>query len=1435
MGFDLSSLKPNATREDYRKLRLSNQPVADVPQAPTPDETAFEDRADFMFGGKEGSPAVENRLFDVLKAPRQRYFDSQSIRNRVPGDKGLNKAVDWMEEQRREAMSSGATEAQSRIAQAYRNANPQFKENVPDREVYRQLIENHPNLKGRTDLTEEDKANYIRHALNMPDEDMPARDERGWVQKAWEGTRNVVGGLVTGMINRAATPYHTAPVSQQYRDVHKEIETLRDQYRAAAARNQDLNSPELMAIQKQLEAKMDQFVNLEAAQNFNNDIFTNEAIGWGLIASGEGALAEGGELLAPAVARSRAAQVALRGVAEFGEKIPGKSWLRPLGKWMTKWVAKPAAKGAVDMALFETPRALTFAEDDPGTVGERIGHAALGGAITVPLLHPVFGALGVAARYAIDTSVSRVLAAGGAERAAADLLGSHLKTDVPLVDVVPPHRLAALLVEQKFGPGVSRRQGGQAVAALLTRLLDERKYDPQQLAEKRAFIENDLPGILEKFKFDPDKSVEDEAVRIVQEHLREQGAAAGLSGAGLEQYVRNATGELDRLTLVMDKMNRELSAAGKKPAAAIAVAPGTDPVVPADPTPVAPGATHNVGVGTASDLLPKFVTDPHTGNNYPIAGYLGREGAPTATLVELYNGTNEDANPELKEALWRELYRRENGGKLPGTDTKATVKAVEPPSWRGGKKPEPLPIDTPAPGETPGDTPGTVNQDVVDLDVTIDGQYQRTNGSESHGQVHAATHRSNLADMIGDMLDIIISNKEAGATVAAMRDTARRVLLTLKFKPNGELTAVRQADGTIQYVELEQFLTDFINKVIDQKKYENPSWGQGWKPRPEVPVEAPLPTPEVDNGNMHVRDIKENLRVRNGRISRDETNIMPSAAPPHSPTRHQMIADAFHDMPTVPDPKDEAATRASYDALNREVRQQYQAILDAGYKIEVVEHDPYKNSQEMRDDIKNNRRLKVLAAPEGHHPYMSKEDTEMFRAVHDFFGHAAEGHQFGVNGEEGAFHVHASMFSPEALGAMHTETRAQNAWFHYGPYRHLPVGERPFAPQKAGILPRELWMDGLNPSDRLTVHQALIYDRINKGPRPAPGIDWNAGNGNHHLSATDENQDAWTRYASAQRIARENSEMEAQKAAREALRQKGIDDAAAAEQQRVVESAWRRARQVDAERTSRPARIAQERRLRNVARTMQTQQRYVDLGATDTPPAPRQKAEAYDAGLEEYRNLVLGHHDRMQTADDETLAQNGYWRNPQTGEAEPSPYAQAQLAQRREIARRGQRLLYSFGESPKTPKGQPIKNTYLIDGNRTHVLLNEGGDAVRVGGKGGRVTPSALSEVIRKSHAHAVAVEVSLTPVTVKGKKPEFDAARIDYLTKLGFYVREKSPGEMVFRMDPPPPEGSTLSPEQALQLSSADVATAGRLANLPADKAFVLMGASAPGSPLVP
>jgi hypothetical protein len=207
------------------------------------------------------------------------------------------------------------------------------------------------------------------------------------------------------------------------------------------------------------------------------------------------------------------------------------------------------------------------------------------------------------------------------------------------------------------------------------------------------------------------------------------------------------------------------------------------------------------------------------------------------------------------------------------------------------------------------------------------------------------------------------------------------------------------------------------------------------------------------------------------------------------PSRSERISDAYEAM------KDDASdplTKASYDAMIKETMAQYRAAKAAGFKAEFwnpqTEEDPYHASPRLAtEDIRNNHHMFVYPTEDGYgsdgpiteekiknNPMLQPSGetwngvpvtvNDIFRAVHDYFGHAKEGVGFRDDGEENAWRAHASMFSPLARMAMTTETRGQNSWLNYGPFgeknRKARTKDSTFAPQKVGVLPHWVHHEG---------------------------------------------------------------------------------------------------------------------------------------------------------------------------------------------------------------------------------------------------------------------------------------------------------------------------------------------------------------------------------------
>jgi hypothetical protein len=241
--------------------------------------------------------------------------------------------------------------------------------------------------------------------------------------------------------------------------------------------------------------------------------------------------------------------------------------------------------------------------------------------------------------------------------------------------------------------------------------------------------------------------------------------------------------------------------------------------------------------------------------------------------------------------------------------------------------------------------------------------------------------------------------------------------------------------------------------------------------------------------------------------------------------KSKRISDAYEAMEHNPnDPE----VKEAYQAMADETMEQHKSITDAGYTFEIWEGkgEPYANSQEMIDDVRNNKHMYILSTEKdfGDTPITEQQRTEnpllkdsgvkdvngkpllindVFRGVHDFFGHTERGNSFGAKGEENAWDVHARMYSDKARRAMTTETRGQNSYVNFSGVndaanakfkqaaqlakegkteeanrlREEARSEMSFAEQKIGLLPEEFSQI----EEKYTKKQKTLGEKIRKG------------------------------------------------------------------------------------------------------------------------------------------------------------------------------------------------------------------------------------------------------------------------------------------------------------------------------------------------------------------
>lgn len=243
----------------------------------------------------------------------------------------------------------------------------------------------------------------------------------------------------------------------------------------------------------------------------------------------------------------------------------------------------------------------------------------------------------------------------------------------------------------------------------------------------------------------------------------------------------------------------------------------------------------------------------------------------------------------------------------------------------------------------------------------------------------------------------------------------------------------------------------------------------------------------------------------------------PQTYQPVDVERAKRIAEEYEKMEHAPN---DPHVKRSYDALISESEAQLAAIQESGLKIEFIkpgQHDPYAATPRLATkDMLENNHLWVFPTEGGFgspltgvesHPMLRPTNividgrrllaNDVFRIVHDYFGHFKDGVGFRAAGEENAWRSHSAMYSDEARPAMTTETRGQNSWLNYGPHSEHNQGasakDTIYAQQKAGILPDWVMQEGrLDPPMQPAppFYSALEKNIENMKPEKAPAQQW---------------------------------------------------------------------------------------------------------------------------------------------------------------------------------------------------------------------------------------------------------------------------------------------------------------------------------------------------------
>lgn len=277
-----------------------------------------------------------------------------------------------------------------------------------------------------------------------------------------------------------------------------------------------------------------------------------------------------------------------------------------------------------------------------------------------------------------------------------------------------------------------------------------------------------------------------------------------------------------------------------------------------------------------------------------------------------------------------------------------------------------------------------------------------------------------------------------------------------------------------------------VNPFLD--KYINPSIEQNLPFLEKLGINSNIHIPELSVAErkefMNNMQNPENLATNMGIGSIKNTNIIKEILGKDLPNvvlnkldtnKSKQIAEMFENLKHTPN---DTETKASYEALGKEIGEQYDKFANAGFKFKKIEgENPYKTSKDLLEDIHKNKQLQYFPTEQGFgssaashidNPMLQgsgkylegKElpNNDVFRIVHDLVGHGSNYNSFGPLGEEIGYQAHKMSLSPLAQKALTTETRGQNSWVNFGPHgesNRLNPANTIYADQKIGLLPEQ--------------------------------------------------------------------------------------------------------------------------------------------------------------------------------------------------------------------------------------------------------------------------------------------------------------------------------------------------------------------------------------------
>lgn len=286
-------------------------------------------------------------------------------------------------------------------------------------------------------------------------------------------------------------------------------------------------------------------------------------------------------------------------------------------------------------------------------------------------------------------------------------------------------------------------------------------------------------------------------------------------------------------------------------------------------------------------------------------------------------------------------------------------------------------------------------------------------------------------------------------------------------------------------------------RVLDESRGENPRTHEALE---GLPKHVEVDGEKVEFGpHAPARDAADAYMKSTGREYTPPTKFIKV-----NPERATRIANAFTEMKHDPSNPE---VKAAYRAMIDETMAQWEEIKKTGLKVEFNNGtDPYGNPRNAIRDVVDNNHLYVFSTEDGFgsdksvdvsdNPLLEKTAemigdrpalaNDIFRIVHDYFGHVKEGVGFRADGEDNAWRSHAAMYSDLARKAMTTETRGQNSWVNFGPdaehNKTASGADTIYADQKIGLMPDWVGNEKSNISSAVDLRESESKSPLGKNP-----------------------------------------------------------------------------------------------------------------------------------------------------------------------------------------------------------------------------------------------------------------------------------------------------------------------------------------------------------------